>query len=98
MKYIKLFEEYLPTVEGQDAPEPNSPAYFGQKGKDFYEFLMDDSDGPVDEFVIISRAFRYALNKLTKSDYEMCANVFDIALKDLRKEGGEIPSSEKGTY
>jgi hypothetical protein len=102
MKYIKLFEEHdvvpyseeIPLSPSENVPEPDQPGYYGKKGKDFYDFIMDPHDGPVDQFVIISRAFKYALNRLTKMDAEMCANVFEMALTELKKEGGRIASTE----
>jgi len=102
MKYIKLFEEHdiiphsdeIPVTPSENAAESDQPGYYGKKGTDFYDFIMDPHDGPVDEFVVISRAFRYALNRLTKMDAEMCANVFDMALTSLKKEGGRIASTE----
>ena len=129
MKFIKLFEDYIPFEDIKEEPTdklitnnpeevkqeeplgygyPEGLEHYGKIGKAFYNFMLSDDDGPVDEFVTIARAFTWALSKKTpdgticytikdpvkKQEAQMLANVFEMALKELKEQGGKIQSSE----
>lgn len=87
---------------------PQELEHFGAKGLEFYKFILSQDDGPVDEFVATSRAFQYVgsdktpdgsvlytiKNPVKKQEVEMAANVFQIAMKTLKEEGGKLPTNE----
>ena len=89
-------------------PYPEELDYWGPKGKAFYDQILSPHDGPVDEFVLIRRAFEWALAKKTpdgtvtytiknpviSQEVDMYANIFEVALKELKENGGKINSSE----
>lgn len=68
--------------------------HFGQEGEDAYERIMDRYNGPVSEFVVISRAIELAANA-GPSKTKLYANALLDALDTLKKNGGYLKSFEE---
>lgn len=118
------FEEEIPKNTGVSKEEPTEvktdgdKGYgyiypqelerFGSKGLDFYNYILNQDDGPVDEYVVTARAFKYVASDKTpdgsilytikdpvkNQEIEMATNVYEIAIKKLKEEGGKLPTNE----
>lgn len=87
---------------------PDELESFGKKGLEFYKYILDQNDGPVDEFVATRRAFEWVgsdktpdgstlytiKNPVKKQEIDMAANVYEIAMKELKKQGGKLETNE----
>ena len=68
---------------------------------DYYEEISNTYDGPVNEFVIISRAIEHAMyliqnKKCTIKDSEIFANILELSIKEIKNNNGSFKSSEWG--
>ena len=55
--------------------------------------ILDQGDGPVDRYVVIVRAFKYAIGN--HLDPSLAAETLEEALTTLEHNGGQLDSNER---